>query len=236
MPAADFPVRVFGAGAPFAYPREARRIPSHIPQKRIRTMPEDIKTYTAELRTETGGVQPVPVFDAATEAVLDADGVGVRAPSCDDGARIWEMARDAGTLDLNSPYAYMLMCRDFPHTCAIAEVYGRPAGFVIAHRVPARPDVLFIWQIAVLPDFRGLGIAGRMLDDLLARDANAGVRTLEATVTPSNAASGALFRSFAKSRGAALAMSPCFAAGDFPGGLGHEAEELFTITPVAPVA
>lgn len=199
-------------------------------------MHKETRTYTAELRTSGGGVRPVPVADTATEAVLDADGLGVRAPSFDDGALMWEMTRAAGTLDLNSPYAYMLKCRDFPHTCAIAEVYGRPAGFVVGHRVPARPDVLFIWQIAVLPDFRGLGIAGRMLDDLLARDANAGVRTLEATVTPSNAASAALFGSFAKSRGAGLTVSPCFAAGDFPDGLGHEAEDLFTITPVAPVA
>lgn len=199
-------------------------------------MHKEMKTYTAELRTGIGGVRPAPVSDTVTEAVLDADGVGVRAPSFDDGALMWDMTRTAGTLDLNSPYAYMLQCRDFAHTCAIAEVYGRPAGFVIAHRPPARPDVLFVWQIAVLPDFRGLGIAGRMLDDLLAREPNAGVRTVEATVTPSNTASAALFRSFARSRGATVTVTPGFAADDFPDGLGHEPENLFTISPVAAVA
>ena len=146
------------------------------------------------------------------------------------------MAREAGTLDLNSPYAYMAQCRNFQNTCAIAEVYGRPAGFVIAHRLPDSPDVLFVWQIAVLPDFRGQGIAKRLLDDLLEREANSGVRTVEATITPSNRSSAALFKAFAKERGAQFAKQPGFAAGSFPDDMDHEAEELVVISPVASIA
>lgn len=202
---------------------------------------------SAETLTSIDSATPVPGIDApplapprdreaATEAVLDASGIGIRAPSHDEGALMWEIARAAETLDLNSPYAYMLQCRNFQSSCAIAELYGRPAGFVVAHRISDRPDVLFVWQIAVLADFRGFGIARRMLDDVLARAANAGVRTLEATVTPSNKASAALFASFSRSRGATLRVRSGFAAADFPPGLGHEAEDLYVIAPVAAVA
>ncbi len=179
---------------------------------------------------------PVKIEETATEAVLDPDGVGIRAPSHDEGAVIWEMVREAGILDLNSPYAYLMQCRNFRSTCAIAEVYGRPAGFVLAHRLPDSPDVLFVWQIGVLPDYRGQGIAKRLLDDLLERAANVGVRTIETTVTLSNRQSAALFAAFAKSRGAKLVKRPGFGAESFPEDTGHEAEDLFVISPVASIA
>ena len=202
-------------------------------------MPEQsISNETVDPSTTTGDVAlgVTKVEDIATEAVLDTDGVGVRAPSHDEGALLWEIARDAGNLDLNSPYAYMMTCRNFQNTCAIAEIYGMPAGFVMAHRPASRPHVLFVWQIAVLPEFRGFGIAKRLLDGLLDRDVNAGVRTIEATVSPSNTASAALFTAFANDRNAKLDMRTGFTADDFPEGHGHEAEQLFTISPIANIS
>tara|TARA_R110000772_G_scaffold73216_1_gene159412 strand:- start:44402 stop:45010 length:609 start_codon:yes stop_codon:yes gene_type:complete len=182
-----------------------------------------------------GTFTPNEVKIPDTEALLDVDGVGIRAPSIGEGALMWELARDAGGLDLNSPYAYMMAGRHFQSTCAIAEVYGKPAGFVMAYRIPSRPDVLFIWQVAVLPDFRGLSIAKRMFDNLLAREENTGVRTMEATVTRSNKASAALFAAFAKSRNAELDVRTGFTAADFPDGHGHEAEDLYVIAPIADI-
>ncbi|HEY9079982.1 diaminobutyrate acetyltransferase [Magnetovibrio sp.] len=188
--------------------------------------------------TTSGNAAPAPsrVEGIAAEAILDTDGVGIRAPSHNEGALMWELARDAGGLDLNSPYAYMMACRHFPNSCAIAEIYGQPAGFVMAHRIPARNDVLFIWQVAVLPEFRGLGIAKRMFDSIVERDVNAGVRTIEATVTPSNTSSAALFSAFAKGRDAHLDIRSCFGADDFPEGQGHEAEDLYVISPITSIA
>lgn len=183
-----------------------------------------------------GSLAPTKVAATATKTALDADGVGIRAPSPDEGALLWEIARDAGGLDLNSPYAYMMIGRHFQETCALALVHGKPAGFVMAHRIPTRPDVLFIWQVAVLPAFRGLGIAKRMFDDLLAREVNCGVRIMEATVTPSNESSAALFAAFAKSRNAELEIRTGFTAAEFPQGHGHEAEDLYVIAPVADIA
>lgn len=193
------------------------------------------RSDTVAVACETS-FEPVKIDEIDTEAVLDADGVGIRAPSYDEGALMWEIAREAGSLEVNSPYAYLLQCRNFQNTCAIAEVYGRPAGFVITHRVPERPAVLFVWQIAVLPDFRGMGIAKRLLDGVLGREANTGVHTVEATVTPSNKASAAFFASFAKSRGATLDVQPGFAAESFPDDHEHEAEQLYAIAPVASIA
>lgn len=34
-------------------------------------------------------------------------------PRPGDGPLLWRLARDSGTLDLNSAYSYLLWCRDF---------------------------------------------------------------------------------------------------------------------------
>lgn len=166
------------------------------------------------------------------ECLMDADGVAVRDAMIDEGGMIWEMARDAGGIDLNSPYAYMIQWRNFHQTCVVAEVYGKPAGFVMAHRVPNRPHVLFVWQVAVLPEFRGLGIGKRMLDELVERPFCSGVRVLEATVTPSNKASERLFKAFAESRGAEIDFGSGFAKSDFPDDEPQERERLLAVQPV----
>lgn len=184
---------------------------------------------------ETGKSQPMKLSALALsdrEVMLDPDGVAVRSTIIDEGALLWELARDAGGLDLNSPYAYMTQCRNFHETCVVAEVFGTPAGFVIAHRVPNRPDVLFVWQVAVLPEFRGLSIGKRMLESLVEQAACKGVRKLETTVTPSNKASEALFSAFAKARGAELTIAPGYAQDDFPDDEPQERERLFTIQPI----
>lgn len=180
--------------------------------------------------------KPASLAIKDSETMLDADGVAVRTALRSDGALLWSLAREAGGVDLNSPYAYMMTCRNFTETCVVAEVFGQPAGFVTAHRLPSRPDTLFVWQVAVLKEFRGLGIARAMLDALVTQPAAAGVRTVEATVTPTNAASEKLFNAFAKGRGATLKIGAGFRKDDFPEGAAHEAERLFTIEPIHDIA
>ena len=75
---------------------------------------------------------------------------------------------------------------------------------------------------------RGRGLAGQMLDELAERTS---LLHLEATVTPTNAASAALFRGFGARHGAPVVEDPAFPAELFPGG--HEAEVRFRIGPIS---
>lgn len=161
----------------------------------------------------------------------------IRRPAADDGAAVWNLVREAGGLDVNSAYAYILLCDRFAGTCAVAETGGRLAGFVSAFLQPDRPDTLFVWQIAVHPSARGRGIGASLLGALLRRPACAGVRRVEATVSPDNAASQALFRRFAQRLGAPLERlsGQGYAAGLFPAGTAHEDEWLFRIGPMSPI-
>lgn len=150
-------------------------------------------------------------------------------PSTSDGAAIWRIARDSGKLDLNSSYAYLMWCHDFAGTSAVARVDDEVVGFVIGYRRPTRPDTVVVWQIAVDASQRGRGTAGALLDGLMDRLSRQGVRHLETTITPDNAASNALFAALARRWGAELGRDGTFDAEQFPDE--HETEVRFRIGP-----
>lgn len=153
-----------------------------------------------------------------------------RHPNIEDGAAIWQLVVDAGTLDHNSSYLYMLLSRDFSASCAVAESDAGLEGFVTGFRTVERPDMWFLWQIGVAPTARGQGLASRLAHFVLNAQAPHGVRFLETTVTASNEASRALFASIARRLGTELKESELFTSDMFPGE-GHEAEPLLRIGP-----
>lgn len=133
-------------------------------------------------------------------------------------------------LDLNSPYAYVMWGDHFARSSTVAEDgEGAIVGFVTGFIPPDAADTLFVWQVGVAERARGQGVGGQMLDDLLTRHS---VRWLEATVTPSNEASAALFQGTALRHGAEVDRTTIYPADLFPGD--HEAEVLFRIGPLLP--
>ncbi|GAA3959171.1 diaminobutyrate acetyltransferase [Gordonia caeni] len=145
----------------------------------------------------------------------------------DDGMRLWEIARDSQVLDVNSSYAYVLWCHDFPDTSIVAESDGGVVGFVTGYRKPSRPDVLMIWQVAVDADQRGRGIAARMLVELFERCRAEGVTSMQTTISPDNDGSKHLFASAAKTLGLGFRSESLFAATLFPDA--HQPEDLYIL-------
>ncbi|MEU9733580.1 diaminobutyrate acetyltransferase [Streptomyces sp. NPDC048002] len=154
-------------------------------------------------------------------------------PNVSDGAALWRIAKDSEALDLNSSYSYLLWCRDFAGTSAVArDEHGEPVGFVTGYVRPDRPHTLLVWQVAVDDAHRGRGIAAALLDGLVARVGDAyGVTHVETTVSPGNTASERLFASFAERHGAALEREVLFDTGQFPDGP-HDPEVLHRIGPL----
>ncbi len=153
-----------------------------------------------------------------------------RHPEVPDGLAIWQLIGEAGTLDQNSTYAYLTLCRDFADTCLVACRDDRLQGFVTGYIPPRHPDTIFVWQIGVAPDARGEGLAGKLLQQLLQSKACAGVRYMITNVTPSNAPSRALFQGLARRLDAPLEEDEGFPATLFPEP-GHEPECLLRIGP-----
>ncbi|MBS3941543.1 MAG: diaminobutyrate acetyltransferase [Actinobacteria bacterium] len=156
-----------------------------------------------------------------------------RAPAASDAAGLWRLARDSGSLDLNSPYAYLMWCTDFADSAVVAADGDEIAGFVVGHRPPTGPDAAFVWQVAVARSQQGSGLGRRLLLAFLDRPGNRDAHWLTATVTPSNAASLALFRGTAAHLGVACEERERFPVAVFPAEAGdHEPEVALRIGPL----
>lgn len=99
---------------------------------------------------------------------------------------------------------------------------------------PDRPRTLLIWQVAVDASHRGRGLAGTLLDGLVARTAaEHRITSLETTITPGNTASERLFAAFAERHGATVEREVLFDTRLFPDGP-HDPEVLYRIGPLTP--
>ncbi|MFF4010818.1 diaminobutyrate acetyltransferase [Streptomyces sp. NPDC001717] len=174
-----------------------------------------------------------PTSTPTTPTTATATATHIDRPRPDDGPLLWRLARDSGALDLNSSYSYLLWCRDFAGTSAVArDPSGQVVGFVSGYVRPESPGTLFVWQIAVDESVRGLGIASALLDGLSIRvAAEHGLKSLETTISPGNLASERLFTSYAGRHGATVTREVLFATEEFPDG-GHAPEVLHRIAPL----
>ncbi len=146
------------------------------------------------------------------------------------------LVADTGVLDLNSTYTYLLMATDFAATSIVADRDGDLRGLITGYHPPTRPEVLFVWQVAVADAARATGLASTMLDTLVRRvrrSRHGHPVTVEATVAPGNAASRAFFGSFAHRHGVPMIEEPCFAAEHLDVNQNHEDEPLLRIGPIA---
>jgi L-2,4-diaminobutyric acid acetyltransferase len=160
----------------------------------------------------------------------------LRHPQVTDGRSVHALIAACAPLDTNSLYLNLLQCTHFAETCVLAEptdaVEG-PVGFVSGYLKPTRPSTLFIWQVAIATSARGCGLARTMILDLLERPVCAQVDHIETTITESNGASWALFRSIARTLDAPLEQQLLF---DRDAHLDrvHESEVLVSIGPFLP--
>lgn len=142
---------------------------------------------------------------------------------------MWNLVCADETLDANSCYLYLIQTTEFADSCVVAEMAGEIVGFATGFRPPTRPQSLFVWQVLVAPTARGMGLAKQMMAYLVREGAD--VQFIEATITPSNAASRGLFGSLASQLGATIEYVRHFEIADF-GPSGHEAEELVRVGPI----
>ena len=161
---------------------------------------------------------------------LQSSAMDIALPRVSDGAAIRRLIDACKPLDVNSLYAYLLLCEHHAGTCVVARRDEHIVGFVSAYRIPQREDTLFVWQVAVDASTRGTGLAKAMLRDLLARPLVRGSTHLETTVSPSNTASRRLFHALARELDAPVNETVLFAESDF-GGEDHECETLIRIGP-----
>lgn len=159
----------------------------------------------------------------------------LRRPQGSDAIAMQRLAHATDALDVNSTYAYLLCATDFADTSIVAERDGDLVGFITGYHPPTRPEVLFVWQVAVAPSAQGRGLGGAMLDALSTRvrsDRRGHPVTVEATVAPGNEQSRRLFGAFARRHGVRLTEHAHFGAELLHPDGHHEDEPILRIGPI----
>jgi L-2,4-diaminobutyric acid acetyltransferase len=151
-------------------------------------------------------------------------------PASQDGIRVHRLIASCPPLDPNSIYCNILQCDHFADTSVKVERDGEIVAFISGYIPPNEPEVLFIWQVAVAESARGQGLGGRMLQHLVERPACSRVRYMHTTVTPDNAASGAMFEGFARRIKAPVAREVAYDRERHFDGK-HDSEVRFIIGP-----
>ncbi len=157
--------------------------------------------------------------------------IELTAPSAADAPGVHQLIARCKPLDLNSTYAYLLLCHHFADTCVVARRVSQLVGFISGYVLPNDPRTFFVWQVAVHPDVRGARLGARMLLHLLSRQSVSSARYMETTVSPSNTASRRMFHGFATSIDAAIEERMLFDRDAF-GDEDHEEEMLLKIGPI----
>lgn len=127
-----------------------------------------------------------------------------------DGPAVSRLIGSCPPLDPNSAYCNLLQCTHFADCCVLAEQDGQIGGWVSGYRPPSEPDALFIWQVAVAPQARGRGLAGEMINRILARFPPGSITHVITTITADNPASWALFEGLARQWSTPLTRSAMF--------------------------
>ncbi|MDY0131600.1 MAG: diaminobutyrate acetyltransferase [Desulforegulaceae bacterium] len=156
----------------------------------------------------------------------------LKKPVPSDGKLIWELVKNSKSLDLNSIYHYVLMADHFNESSIAAFKDNELAGFVTAYFPPIKHQTLFVWQVGVSKKFQGRNLGKTMITTLAKSQLSQKVKYLHATITTSNKASIALFKSTAKSLDSNYKFDEIIYPKDFFGETGHEPEKLFQIGPI----
>lgn len=140
--------------------------------------------------------------------------IELHSPSATDGASVFRLIGQCPPLDTNSMYCNLLQCTHFAETSVAAVQKIDPndelLGFISGYLIPERNNTLFIWQVAVSEQARGMGLAGMMLKHILNRPQCSHVNYLETTITRTNQASWALFENLSKKLNTRLEKSTMF--------------------------
>ncbi len=125
----------------------------------------------------------------------------IRPATADDVPALLALVRDAGTLDLHTPYTYWTLAH--AGLVLVAEQQGQPVGLLTALRA-LQPDRLFLWQVGLLAPVRGTGLAQRLLEAFLAQTQALGTHTVELTIAPDNTPSRAMMERFCARHGLSM--------------------------------
>ena len=107
-------------------------------------------------------------------------------------------------LDLHTGFTYWVLTQYNSRYCFAAELDGEICAVLTAVRTDNPDPQIYVWQVGVGTAARGLGLAGRLLEHLVAAMRRDRIGSFQVSIAPSNHSSLQVFTKFAERSGASL--------------------------------
>ncbi|MFA7572199.1 MAG: GNAT family N-acetyltransferase [Lutispora sp.] len=125
----------------------------------------------------------------------------IRPMKTSDIGTIRELIDICKPLDLHTPFTYWILSEYFNNTCLILEDEGAIVGYTGGLKSSSKEGVFYLWQIGLLPDYRGQGYFGLLLNRVIEEAKKTGCHYLEFSVLSDNYQSINAFSNYAKKKG-----------------------------------
>lgn len=144
----------------------------------------------------------------------------IEKPEQKDFVNVFRFMAQSMPSECYAEHFYKIMLRYFGNTCFVARDSKTIIGFILGFYSQVHPDRYFLWQIAVLPTYQGMGIGKKLTLKMEQHLKKGKCRYIEVTVEPTNIPSQKLFESMgykniSKKEGETITVNNNCAAKDY---------------------
>ena len=128
----------------------------------------------------------------------------VRFPTREDSTPVMELI-NACEISKYSALSRNILQQDLlSETSVVAELDGQIVGWMAAYKLPHDLETLFVWQLVVSEDERGVGLGSLMINSALKRDIGEDVERVQTAIKSDDLDTWSFFKRFAHSKNADL--------------------------------
>jgi len=125
----------------------------------------------------------------------------IRSLESRDIAAVRELIDYCKPLDLHTPFTYWILSEYFNNTCLVLEDEDIIVGYTGGMKSSSMEGVFYLWQIGLMPDYRGKGYFSMLLDKIIEKVKSLNCNYLEFSVLSDNYQSINAFSNYAKKKG-----------------------------------
>lgn len=125
----------------------------------------------------------------------------IRSMEPKDIAEVRKLIDFCKPLDLHTPFTYWILSEYFNNTCLVLEDEDAIVGYTGGMKSSSMDGVFYLWQIGLMPDYRGKGYFSMLLDKIIEEVKALGCNFLEFSVLSDNYQSINAFSNYTKKKG-----------------------------------
>jgi len=117
----------------------------------------------------------------------------IKSCNSKDALLLRNLAKQCKPLDIHTHYTYWIICKFFGDSCFIISNENNPIGYIMTI---VKNNILFIWQIGILKEYRGNHYSKILLDSVKQYAINNNYSKILVSISPNNKSSYYTFQNY----------------------------------------